>query len=285
VGWDIDCCFRAVLIESLERIADCILQTKESIMPSAPEEIMDEVAINELNEEEEAAFMGDSTPLKEEEEVINTTKKDIPLKEDAASTDDSKTDEDDEDDEEIVALRKKAFLFHHMATHPWFYMLFWPILFSFLIGFGWTQDEIIENGVNNLWIPTRGSYHDDVTYAASLGENDLGTLPTSSFAAMSIARDGGNLFTESRLTEITARMQKTERTTVREQLQTGGKEEYLACFCIRNLTHYLHYVTDRTQGHHLQLGRLLLEQCRLSLRIPLCSLVSHGFVPRIALVL
>jgi hypothetical protein len=199
-------------------LTDCILQTKESIMASATEEIMDDVSIKMLNEEEETEFsasMGDShTPLKQEEEVIATSKEDIPLKkETASSTDDSKIEEDDEDDEEIVALRKKAFLFYHMATHPWFYMLFWPILFSCLIAFGWTQDDIIENEVTNIWIPTSGSYYNDVTYAASLGEDDLAT---SSFAAMSIARDGGNLFTEPRLMEIMARMEKTERTTVRE---------------------------------------------------------------------
>jgi hypothetical protein len=186
-------------------------------MASATEEIIADVSIKMLNEEEEkenSASMGDSSPLKEEEEVIATTKNEIPLKkETASSTDDSKIEEEDEDDEEIVALRKKAFLFHHMATHPWFYMLFWPILFSFLIGFGWTQDDIIENEVTNIWIPTSGSYYNDVTYAASLGEDDLAT---SSFAAMSIARDGGNLFTEPRLMEIMARMEKTERTTVRE---------------------------------------------------------------------
>jgi hypothetical protein len=199
-------------------ITDCILQrTKDIIilMSSAPEKTMEEVAFK-------AASLGD-TPLKEEEEVIDseeseTTTMDAPLKEEEAlSTEDSKDHEDEDDDDEIVSLRKQAFIFHHMAIHPWFYMLFWPVLFSFLIGFGWTQDDIIEDEVTNIWIPTSGSYHNDVSYAASLGEDDL---PTSSFAAMSIARDGGNLFTESRLNEIAARMEKAEQTTVRKQ---GGR--------------------------------------------------------------
>ena len=189
-------------------------------MSSAPEETMGE----EVPLQAAASMEDPDTPLQDKEEVMDsieseassTIKKeeeDAPLKEvKALSTEDSKDDDNDNDDE-IVSLRKQAFIFHHMAIHPWFYMLFWPILFSFLIGFGWTQDDIIEDEVTNIWIPTSGSYHDDVSYAASLGEEDLAT---SSFAAMSIARDGGNLFTESRLNEIRARMEETERTTVRD---------------------------------------------------------------------
>ena len=176
-----------------------------------------EVATNELKEEASTRTgMGDS-PLKEEESET-TKKEDVPLKEvKALSTEDSK-DHEEEDDDDIVLLRKQVFLFHHMTMHPWFYMLFWPILFSFLIGFGWTQDDIIEERVRNIWIPTSGSYHNDVSYAASLG---IEGLPTSNFAAMSTARDGGNLFTESRLSEIRARMEKTEKTTVRRQGMGG----------------------------------------------------------------
>jgi hypothetical protein len=170
-------------------------------MSSAPEETMDEVALEQLKEKD---AMGDN-PLKEE--AIDSEESEISLKK---APDDSNR--EDEDDEELVKLRKQASLFHHMAIHPWFYMLFWPILFAFLIGFGWTQEDIIEDEVTNIWIPTSGSYYNDVTYAASLGEADLST---SSFAAMSIARDGGNLFTESRLEEIRMRMEKTEKTTVR----------------------------------------------------------------------
>ena len=195
---------------------------------------MDEGATKELKEE---ASMGD-TSVKEEKEVIyskeseTTKKEDTPLKEGKAlSTGDSEVHEEDDDDEEIASLRKQAFLFHHMASHPWFYILFSFILFSFLIGFGWTQEDIIEDEVRNIWIPTSGSYHDDLSYAASLGVEGLAT---SNFAAMSIARDGGNLFTESRLNEIRARMEKTEKTTVRRQ---GGNEQ-LACFWIHNLTQY-----------------------------------------------
>jgi hypothetical protein len=175
-------------------------------MSPAPEETTDEVALEQL---EEKADMGDN-PLKEEA-IDSGEESEISLKEKQAP-DDSK--EEDKDDEDIVKLRKQAWLFHRMAIHPWFYMLFWPILFAFLIGFGWTQEDIIEDEVTNIWIPTSGSYYNDVSYAASLGEEDL---PTSSFAAMAIARDGGNLFTESRLEEIRTRMEKTEKTTVRNK--------------------------------------------------------------------
>ena len=39
-------------------------------------------------------------------------------------------------------------------------------------------------------------------------------MTASSFAAMAISRDGGNLFTEERMEEIRARMKQAEETTV-----------------------------------------------------------------------
>jgi hypothetical protein len=94
-----------------------------------------------------------------------------------------------------------------------------------------SPQDIIEDQVTNIWIPTSGSYHNDVTYAASLGEDDLST---SSFAAMSISRDGGNLFTESRLNEIKARMEKTEKTTV---CRSGSVLVSISCFGFYMITH------------------------------------------------
>ena len=103
-------------------------------------------------------------------------------------------------------------LFRSMVTHPWPYLLTLPIVFLLLICFGWiVPDDIVEDEVTNIWIPTSGSYANDVKYAKDFGKDDL---DASSFAAMSIARDGKNLFTESRLEEIRARMEKTESTTV-----------------------------------------------------------------------
>lgn len=106
---------------------------------------------------------------------------------------------------------KKAWLFHHMASMPWPYLVILPIAFLLLIGFGWTQEDYIEDQVALIWIPTEGDYALDVNYASSLGVDNSGA---TSFAAMSIARDGGNLFTESRLEEIRMRMEKAEGTTV-----------------------------------------------------------------------
>ena len=103
-------------------------------------------------------------------------------------------------------------LFNHMAMHPRPYMLFWPTVFALLIGFGWTRDDIIEDEVERIWIPQSDSYAADVAYAKTLDRDGAGA---SSFAAMAIARDGGNLFTADRLEEIRARMEETERTFVR----------------------------------------------------------------------
>jgi hypothetical protein len=103
-------------------------------------------------------------------------------------------------------------LFHHMALHPWPYMIFWPVLFCLLIGFGWTRDDIIEDDVAKIWIPQSGAYAADVAYARSLGSD---AFEATSFAAMAIARDGGNLFAADRLETIRARMEQTERSSVR----------------------------------------------------------------------
>ena len=103
-------------------------------------------------------------------------------------------------------------LFHHMALHPLPYVIFWPVLFVLLIAFGWSRDDIIEDDVSKIWIPQSGAYAADVAYARSLKREDLGA---TSFAAMAIARDGGNLFTADRLETIRARMEETERFSVR----------------------------------------------------------------------
>jgi len=106
---------------------------------------------------------------------------------------------------------KKAFLFHNQAVFPWPYLIILPVAFIFLIAFGWTQDDIVEREVNNIWIPREGDYAKDVNYAKGFGvSNDLST---SSFAAMAIARDGGNLFTEERLSKIRDRMELMEKNT------------------------------------------------------------------------
>jgi hypothetical protein len=122
---------------------------------------------------------------------------------------------------EPPAPPKKAWLFHHMAIMPWPYLFILPAVFVVLIGVGWTQDNYIEEEVAKIWIPTRGSYAKNVEYAESLGEGDLAA---TSFAAMAIARDGGNLFTEERLQEIRQRMEKAEGTTVSSSIKEFRSE-------------------------------------------------------------
>jgi hypothetical protein len=104
-------------------------------------------------------------------------------------------------------------LFYWMIKHPLPFLFFVPVVLAFLIGFGWSQDEIIEVELSNIWIGTSGPYARDTEYAK---QRNRSKLPVSTFAAMAIARDRGNLFTASRLEEIRARMEKTESIQVRE---------------------------------------------------------------------
>jgi hypothetical protein len=100
-----------------------------------------------------------------------------------------------------------------MATHPFLFLVVYPVACIVLMVIGFTRDGIIEDEVSNIWIPTEGTFAKDLDYAEGLGAAE--SLGTASFAAMAIARDGGNLFRADRLAEIRARMEVTERTTVR----------------------------------------------------------------------
>jgi len=123
----------------------------------------------------------------------------------------STTSEETETDESTI--QKKATLFHLMASKPWPFMIFWPVLFCCLIGFGWTRDDIIEDAVSNIWIPQSGDFANDVAYSETVGGAGGGVGATA-YAAMAISRDNGNLFTKERLEVIRQRMEDTERTTV-----------------------------------------------------------------------
>lgn len=63
-------------------------------------------------------------------------------------------------------------------------------------------------------MPTKVEYVENQEYLKSWGiaMDDVETL--SIFSAIAVARDAGNLLTESRLDEIMARMKATEATTV-----------------------------------------------------------------------
>jgi hypothetical protein len=129
-----------------------------------------------------------------------------------SSSDESKQEDKHNDNDQQDAPAAGWSLWHSMATMPWPYMFVAPVVFTFLIGFGWTTEDRIEDDVANIWIPQSGDYAKDQDYAESLG---VGDWANSNFAAMCIARDGENLFTENRLEEIRKRMVKTEATTVR----------------------------------------------------------------------
>lgn len=102
-------------------------------------------------------------------------------------------------------------VFHYMAVQPWPFAIVIPCILAVLIGVGWTRDDIIEEQVSSIWVPTRSSFKQDRDYAESLGKGETNVTP---FLAMAKSRDGGNLFTESRLEEIRARMEQVEATTV-----------------------------------------------------------------------
>lgn len=105
-------------------------------------------------------------------------------------------------------------IFHHMAARPWPFAIIIPCILAIFVGVGWSRENIIEDEVNSIWVPTRSSFKKDRDYAEGLGKGETNTTP---FLAMAKSRDGGNLFTESRLKEIRARMQQVEATTVRMQ--------------------------------------------------------------------
>jgi len=104
-----------------------------------------------------------------------------------------------------------AWPFPHMMVMPWPYLLILPIVYALCAGFGWSQDDYVEQEVSEIWIPTKGDFAQDKAYADSLGED---RASSSSIAAMAIARDGKNLFRESRLEEIRQRMEAAESTTI-----------------------------------------------------------------------
>jgi hypothetical protein len=107
-------------------------------------------------------------------------------------------------------IKGNAF-FLFMARMPVPFMLILPVVFCFLLGFGWTTDDKIEQEVADLWIAEDGSYAKDLDYATSIGVEDLGA---TSYAALAISRDGGNMLTAERLALVRDRMEAAEGTKV-----------------------------------------------------------------------
>jgi len=112
---------------------------------------------------------------------------------------------------------KAQWPFSQMVTMPWPYLLIVPISYILLCGFGWAQDDYVEEEVNNIWTPKSGSYYGDKEYARGYGKD---IISSSSMLGMAIARDGGNLFTESRLEEIRQRMERLEAVTLQWKDET-----------------------------------------------------------------
>lgn len=101
-----------------------------------------------------------------------------------------------------------------MARRPWPFLLVLPVIFAVFTGVGWSRKDIVESDLDHLWTPTSGVLGRNKYYVDSLG-----VIPqtSSSYAAMAIARDGGNLFSESRLEEIRQRMDALEAATVSQR--------------------------------------------------------------------
>jgi hypothetical protein len=100
------------------------------------------------------------------------------------------------------------------------YLFLLPVLWTVFIAVGWSKEDRIENRVSEIWTRQRSSFKADLDYAEQLSADELGE--STSFAAMAISRDGGNLFTPDRLEEIRRRMEETENTTVRSSFSTNS---------------------------------------------------------------
>jgi hypothetical protein len=108
------------------------------------------------------------------------------------------------------ATFKKGFLFHLIARNPWVFIVFLPVLLTILTALGFTRDNYIEDEVGNIWIPKNNELARDEQYVEDLGKK---AFSSSTIAAMAIARDSKNLFTEPRLEEIRERMNAIDAMT------------------------------------------------------------------------
>ena len=105
-------------------------------------------------------------------------------------------------------------IFLFMGRYPWPFILIPPIILIVLAIVGFTQDEIVEKNISNIWTSTSGQFYNDTLYEASLLPGTTGRQSVSTFSAMAVSRDGGNLFQQSRLDEINDRMKKLAEITV-----------------------------------------------------------------------
>jgi hypothetical protein len=103
-------------------------------------------------------------------------------------------------------------LFRFIARRPYLFCVVIPVIFTVLVAVGFTRDDYVEDRVGEIWVPTSDQSAENRDYLESI---DKPEFTASSFAAMSISRDGGNLFTATRLEEIRQRMDAVENHMVR----------------------------------------------------------------------
>ena len=102
-------------------------------------------------------------------------------------------------------------LFGAIAKYPVVFCLAVPVVLIIITAIGFTRDDYVEDSVGEIWIPRGDQLAQNQDYLDRVGKQEF---EATSFAAMSISRDGGNLFTEGRLEEIRQRMDAVEHLTV-----------------------------------------------------------------------
>lgn len=129
-----------------------------------------------------------------------------------------------------VVSPPKSGLFASQTRRPVPYLLLVPVALVVLTAVGWSRDEYVETRVGNIWIATDGDYWADKEYADDLSDDGEGTGRggVSTFAALAVSRDDGNLFREERLKEINARMEKAESSTIEYKGKTYTYQDVCA---------------------------------------------------------
>jgi len=102
-----------------------------------------------------------------------------------------------------------------MGRCPYPFAVIIPTVLLALLIVGFTQEDIIEKDINNIWTSTTGQFYNDINYMKSIVTKDTaGRQDLTTFSAMAVSRDEGNLFTADRLDEINERMKDLADVTV-----------------------------------------------------------------------
>lgn len=118
-------------------------------------------------------------------------------------------------------------LFGFIAKYPALFCLSVPIVLTIITAVGFNRDDYVEDSVGEIWIPKGDQLAQNKEYLESINKPEF---TSTSFAAMSIARDGGNLFTESRLEEIRQRLDAVENL----KIDYNGEEYTWEDICARS---------------------------------------------------